>query len=337
MTTIQNLKDRILNRYLIYKHINPFTKKNINRVAGYDNTICLFTQPRGGSTWLAEILLNIPGSCLIDEPLWRGLYKSIDALPNYRDRKVPRLSDLNFYFYQPIPPDSDWPEAKEIFEEILGGRVPSLGLYRENNFSNLKNSNIYIIKFNFGHLLMQWMCKNFNFKALAMIRHPCAVIASQVKSNGFKNLSVPEIWSWPDFRYNELYLKNDHFFKMARNREEILAVQWAIQTQEVISAARQFKFHTLFYENLVNEYESEVTRIFDYLDIQADIHGLTNQRYKPSKSTFTGREKSILKKDQLSDWKVDLSVKTQQQILGLIKEMGIDLYDENIMPLKDIK
>jgi hypothetical protein len=246
------------------------------------------------------------------------------------------LSELNFYFNQPIPPDAEWREAKEIFGEILAGRVPSLGLYRENRFSRLQNSDLHIVKFNFGHFLIGWMFKNFDFKAIAMIRHPCAVIASQLSSKGFRNLEIPEQWDWPSFKYNEYYKQYGQFYKNVNTREEMLAFLWALQTKEVVSAAKMFNLNTVFYENLVINYDSEVSRLIKSLGLNVDFERLKKQQYHPSKSTFSGREEKILRQEQLNEWQSKMSHKSQDRIIGIVKEIGIDLYNMNIMPSNEI-
>ena len=100
---IGKIISKVNDRQTLFRYIYPFVKENNDRTITQDNTLCLFCQARGGSTWLAEILLNIPKSILIDEPLWRGKMVAPFIAPNYFDRKVVEVADLNFFFNQHIP------------------------------------------------------------------------------------------------------------------------------------------------------------------------------------------------------------------------------------------
>jgi len=62
----------------------------------------LFADPRGGSTWLGQLLQDRPTSALIDEPLWRGFYKSDGSMPSKSSGKLDELKELEFYYYQHI-------------------------------------------------------------------------------------------------------------------------------------------------------------------------------------------------------------------------------------------
>lgn len=77
------------------------------------NTIVIAGEPRGGTTWLYEILLNsIPFSFGIWEPL--ALYRNV------------RLKELNFSWRQYIDPKHEWKEAEALFKDILTGRNMNL-------------------------------------------------------------------------------------------------------------------------------------------------------------------------------------------------------------------
>ena len=189
---IENKISKIHDRLILYRYIFPFIKKNKERIISPQNTLCLFCQPRGGSTWLAEIFLHIPNSVLIDEPLWRGKVTMPFSKPDYYSRKVPQISVLNFFYNQYIPEDVNWAEAQTLFENILSGRAASVGLYNEQNLKRLRKGDYYITKFCYANLLMPWLIDRFNFNAILMTRHPCAVVASQLKYPAWKGINLEE-------------------------------------------------------------------------------------------------------------------------------------------------
>ena len=114
ITQVENIFSKIHDRITLFRHIIPFIRKNERRIISPQNTLCLFCQPRGGSTWLAEIFLHISNSILIDEPLWRGKVKVPFKKPDFHTRKVPQISDLKFFYNQHIPEEVDWPEARLV-------------------------------------------------------------------------------------------------------------------------------------------------------------------------------------------------------------------------------
>jgi len=90
-------------------------KKNYFEVAGnvvrrwntFDsgNAILLFSDPRGGSTWLTEILMKAINPAVIWEPLSPGINSE--------------FKKLGFPPRQFIPEEDEWPEAKEAFQELF--------------------------------------------------------------------------------------------------------------------------------------------------------------------------------------------------------------------------
>lgn len=83
---------RVYNRLIYYSYILPFARRNEStHIINPKNTILIFSNPRGGSTWLAEILNSIPSLAI--EPLKLG--------------KLKEFNKLNFCRYQPIPENAN--------------------------------------------------------------------------------------------------------------------------------------------------------------------------------------------------------------------------------------
>ena len=94
-----SILEKIAIRFKIWRYLNPFIRSRLKSGnTCSDNNIYLFTLPRSGSTWLAELLLNIQDSYLIDEPLWSGnIGSEIGAAA-----RCDEVRKLGFYFIQPI-------------------------------------------------------------------------------------------------------------------------------------------------------------------------------------------------------------------------------------------
>ena len=329
----KHIPSKVKNRYKLYKYINPFVEERLRE--GFDispkNTIAIFAHPRGGSTWLAEILLKIRNSLLIDEPLWRGSMVTTNSFPDDYDKKVPEAVRLGFYYNQPIPRNAESAEAKRMLESILKGQVPSLGLYEENDLRKLKNGQVHIVKFCYGLLLMDWFVNNFNVNSILLVRHPCAVVASQMARPAWKNIQIEKHWEIPDCRFRESYLDYKGIFEKADTLEKYLAAFWAFSLKDLLGKENNKSWATISYEGLIVNYEQELKRLFSRLPFAPPAQAF-DQLNIPSKSAYDAHQGLIGTPGQLTKWKDRLNKRQVDQILGTVREFGVEGYTANPEP-----
>ena len=314
---IGKIFSKINDRLILLRHIYPFVKKNERRLISPNNTLCLFCQPRGGSTWLAEILLNISNSVLIDEPLWRGRVVAPFTKSEYFTRKVSQISELNFFYNQYIPENADWPEAKNAFENILAGRAVSIGLYDEQNLRKLKHGSYYITKFNYANLLMPWLIDQFSFSSILLTRHPCAVIASQLKLPSWRDIDPSQAESSEEFPYSDFYFSALERIGTIDSKEKYLASIWALGFKHTaMHPENGKKWLTVSYEGLLNDNQYELKRINERFSL--NLLSLDIDHKKPSKSTKNHSLPYLRNNEQLSSWKKELSSKQVNIILNQV-------------------
>src|SRR5690606_8614167 len=106
--------------------------------------------PRGGTTWLAQLLNQLPGSALIWEPLAVSEVREVNA--------------LNFQWRQFIPQNESWPEARALMERILSGRLLSPYLCQQTTPGQFRHASHLLIKFCRANQLLPWLTKQFNFE-----------------------------------------------------------------------------------------------------------------------------------------------------------------------------
>lgn len=320
------LLNRFKDRYLLWKYTYPFNRRNQNRRPTKENTICLFSFPRSGSTWMSEILLNISNSCLFDEPFLRNKIRSIEYMPDHTLQKFNEIKDLDFYFFQPIPVEANWPEAQKVIEKLFHGQVVSLGLYDDYGLWRLNKVSSFIIKMNYASLMASWMQSNFECSSIALVRNPLAVLASSIRHEWISLLKVNKKEYFPNFRYNEVFQKyHETYNKYVKSREDLLMFLWAINMKEGILKMNAENSLFVFYEDLLMDYDSEMLRIFDYLKkpIPAEV---LQKRFVPSKSSKEYAIENIPSEKQLNQWKTVLNkdqIKSAQKIL---MEFEIDFY-----------
>lgn len=328
---IDQIFSKIHNRLVLYRHVFPFVKRNKDRVITRENTICLFCHPRGGSTWLAELLLHLPGSTLIDEPLWRGNITEPFGMPDAHARKVPAISELGFFYYQYIPESATWPEARQTFSEILAGRVPSSGLYEEQGWHRLRYNNLHIVKFCYGNMLMPWLMKQFDVRAILLTRHPCAVVGSQLQHPSWRDIRIHDHLKVADFPYNEPYRLALEKIGKITSRETYLACIWALNFKHTaMHPDNNRRWLTVSYERLLTNYEAEIQRISRYVGV--DLSTMEINYQKPSRSGSQNSGSPIDPEIRLMSWKTTLNEDQIMEILRVLEVFEIDIYGRHPEP-----
>ncbi len=331
---VNNILNTIYKFYLETFYIKPFVKNNEKRILNTENTIIIASHPRGGSAWLSEILLNIHGSILIDEPLWRGFYKSIDYMPSIQEGKIKQFSQLGFYFDQPIPVDAKWKDATKFMESILKGCFINYDLYEKNKPGSLKVGDIYITKFCYAHLLLPWLLKQFPLKSIVLFRHPCAVVSSQLKHIGFDKIPGNPSGTLPVFEYDAIYRAYSNVWKTISSKEEYLAAIWSVKTKYLHEFSRKNKqILPVFYEDLLINFNEEIDRITNFTGhiLQDSVYGYYK---KPSSSALKNRSHEFGAK-QLTKWKKTLTENQANKILKIVEKFEIDLYNGDFLPHKN--
>ncbi len=289
----------------------------------------LACHPRGGSTWLSEIMLHLQNSVLIDEPLWRGHYQSVNYMPTAKEGKLKSLSKLGFYFDQPIPCEAKWDEAREILEKTMKGEYWHYDLYNKNNILSRKKADIYITKFCYAHLMLPWIHQQFNLKSIVMHRHPCAVIASQLQHAAFQKIVKNPAGALPHFRYNDLYERYQPIWKKLDNPESFLAAIWAIKTKYITEQPPpQMDCLTLYYEDLIVDFANQIEKINLHFQIKLP-ESIYQQKEKPNTSTQT---QALNGEQQLVKWKSILSNRQINSIMWVVDAFDVPIYGPELMP-----
>lgn len=327
---LQEINNRLTNRHLLHKYLQPFCREQLkNRRYTAANTVALFAQPRSGSTWLAEILQAIPRSIILNEPLWRSPLNTCGALPAPSAGRVDEVRKLNFYFNQPIPEPAGWPAAESFFDKLLKGGVCKLGLYDLNDFKQLKPAQNFIVKFCYGHLLFHWFLARFNVQPIVLIRHPCAVVSSQLRHYAWKSVHRAPFFQIPGFRYHEYFLQYEEVLKHIHTAEGVLAAIWAINTKAIEEPHQHNRpWHTLVYEKLLLHKEEEIPALFHWIN-QVPPPGIYKRSEQLSSTSSEISKRTLGKPDHsihLNKWKKDLNQRQIANIMHIVKDIGVDYY-----------
>lgn len=273
--TKDNIKDRMWKVTQIFSKFEP------------TENIIIFSDPRGGSTWITEMIMELPKTTVLWEPLHLGA--------------VEHFNKLNFGWRQYIPEDVNWQEAKEAFDEVLRGKVLTHWTCKMTTPYKLLSSDCMIVKFVRANAMIPWLTKTFTFKfaPVLLLRHPFAVAASQMNYGAWDyDYSGFQI---PDCPYNDIYKEHTEFLSTLHSKAESLVASWCITNRIPLKNKRNnIDWITIYYEDLIMNPEQEMERLFNAWKIEMP-DGVMAAMRRPSSTTKDATfEKSI--EQQLSKW-----------------------------------
>lgn len=279
----------------------------------------IFSDPRGGSTWLMEIIKTITKEPVIWEPFQLG-------------KKAHPFKKINFGWRQHIPEDAEWKEAKELFDKLFSGKILADNILNKSTFSEVMKSKSLLFKICRGSDFLIWLSKNyyFNYKPIYLIRHPFAVVSSQLR-HGSWNYPFTKL-NIPNTPYNDKYKKHRPFLETLRTKEEALVAEWCLANYDPLNHKdNNKKWLTINYEELIMNPEKTINRILASWGIEYDLSLID---FKKNSST-TKDDSPDLVIERLYNWQNQLN-KTQLENMGKVLDyFKIDIYSkENPLPEK---
>ena len=231
----------------------------------YRNSILVTSSGRSGSTWLAEIVN------------YKNEYRMIFE-PFRRDRS-PIAKDIRFGLYLD-PAMGSAPQASAI-EAILRGRVRTPWSEQRNR----RLARRRIIKDIRTTNLVPWITANFPALPIVyLVRHPFAVARSWARLG------------WRDFTH-EFTSQHSLMERLSHLRPVIdetiddgsvfdrHVLRWCLENHLPVHDLASDEVHLVFYEDLVRDPASEVSRLFAYLHKEFEPRVL-ERLAEPSATTF---------------------------------------------------
>ncbi|MGF1480889.1 MAG: hypothetical protein ACFB4I_15620 [Cyanophyceae cyanobacterium] len=311
---------------------NPFLQiwGRINaRCYDIDNTLIVASSGRGGSTWLAEIVGTLPGYPILYEPL--NLKRNPDCLKYFSYSSYPQNVESNSLQNAYL---------RQIFTGAnLSARLVLLSHFKPEQYLNFKG---FIVKFIGLNLRLYPTLKQFPLRTLFMVRHPCAVVASQLRSPHWSWAHTLDWKHWEDHDSSllglllecpTLFMEYPHLKEVQqrlRTPEEGLAFVWAVQNYLPLNQPKPHPWCLTTYEKLVVEGEQEIARLFQYLGKPVPAQAYQHLKI-PSSSTETSSNLAS-GINPLSGWKNKLDHCQIDNILNIVRQVGINFYSDNLEP-----
>lgn len=304
-----------------------------NKKFDIKDVILIAGAPRSGTTWLMDIMMTIPDYTSLFEPtnpFW-----------------FPESLKVGFKSRTYFPVDKNWMEGEDYLQKIFTGkivsRVPNYQLNLEVIMRRLLGHKLIIKAVRLNRML-PWITKRFEFRGVFfIIRHPCAVISSQLKTGiyGYNLPSPPfsdicpnldnilEEASMIDGLDSSLLNK----LRKINTKEEILAATWCLDNYVPLSYKKPHPWTMVVYEKLAKEGEREIGRYFNEIG-EKKIPPLAIKHSKRASSLALKDEAKNVSQAgiQLSKWKKSLSEKQIERILRIVADFGLDFYSNDAEP-----
>ena len=209
---------------------------------------------------------------------------------------------------------SNWPEGEAFLRRVFSGRVINKWTVGQMSVRDVRAKRM-IVKLVRANRLLPWICRSFQIAPpVLLIRHPCAVVASQLKYhwNCSQRPEVPQ--------HLEKYPLLKSALAKMQEPEEFLAADWALDQLVALNQPRPHPWITLTYEELLLRPKPALAKIAKNWNVEIDMDLAMSRLRRPSSTVSKSGIRGI------NGWKKDLSDKQVSRILGVATEFGLGFY-----------
>jgi len=293
-----------------------------------ENTIVVAGAPRSGTTWLAELLRELPKYKFLNEPLFL--------------RNNPVAREAGFEWRTHLSPEEENATAQAFLEDVLSGHVSRGPLWHYKTSSSTGRlfehalSSKLVVKFCRAGRLLHWMLRRFEVRGtVVIIRHPCAVLASQLEHGG---------WSLDQLDHDVDSEKalgqmsdrvRDRFAEVLEGistRLEMMAARWCLDyyIPLIEYADRGSPWILVPYERLVLDGEGEMDRVLSALG--AEMTDAVRDQLAAASAYASSDLARTDGEQQLAKWRSRLSEEQIERVLDIVSAFELDFYTEELEP-----
>lgn len=274
-----------------------------------ENAIVISSEPRSGSTWLAEILHFKIKNSVIN---WEPLHLSEGVVPK----------SLN-YGWQPFIPGNSINKDYSLFlEKVFRGKLATDYTLILTGVREVIAAKYVITKLVRANLLLPFIIKNFpEVKPIFLLRHPVPTCISQLKN--FQKIKEEELWQKaikPVYGYSEI-MNNDllkghlkYIDSLNSYIEKKISI-WCVFNKHNLQQLDDNEAIRVYYEELIINPEKETLKIINALGKNGIF--LNNEKFnfsKPSSSDFSTsfkRNPKLQLEKEFNTWDQDKWLKIQ--------------------------
>jgi len=256
--------------------------------------------PRSGTSWLGQIFDSSPSTKFKLEPLFSYRFKDYVGLSSTKEEWE--------IFFDEVYKTED--EFMDQIERKINGKYP-----RFNKKDN--NPSFLIMKYTRYHNLTNRLLELFsNIKIVHIVRNPCGMINSWLKSKGEfpSNANPLEEWKSAQCRKTapeEFWGFND----------------WVSLTQMYIELQAKYpnNVKVISYDELVLNPIDIIKETFSFTGIE--LTGQTIEFLQASQSTHDSDQYAVFKNKNVKDsWKHELDINIRSEIIEAVRQLNLEKY-----------
>lgn len=286
-------------------------KMTANRAYDPGQTIVICGSPRSGTTWLAETLNSIPRSAILFEPEHVG------------EVQEARAAGLKWHTYKDR--GELWPEGERFFRQVLSGKVLSAWTTSLVPLHRAFRPERWIVKLVDANFFLGWLATTIRSRRpILLLRHPCAVVASQM-DRGWGHTRAPRLE-----RFFANFPELSGVLDGLTDPWEFTAAFWCMQTFAPLALPQPFPFHVVFYESLVFDLERTLQPVFDDWGLKLP-ESLATRAREISQTTGQNRKMST-PESGTSRWQQAMTRETRSKVLDVVRRFGLDFYNDDAVP-----
>lgn len=273
-------------------------------------TVLLTGSPRSGTTWAGDLLTASRSACLVNEPLHPKLWRA-------------RRAGLGWRPY--ADPDAPWPEGRRCFDALFRGKGLSVKLLLRNRL-NPWPCRYLVLKAVRATRLLPWLQRRYALRGwLLLVRHPCAVVSSQMLNFRLTGLTWEDDLSYVRRRLPEIL----DYVRGLRTEEERRTLAWSLDQHAALTGARADLTRIVRYERLVAYGPEELRDLLGSLGLPtpgADEtrSALRRNSRQASASSLDHARASI--GERVGVWTERLEPGQVDRILAVVEALGIRGY-----------
>lgn len=268
-----------------------------------NESIIIFSEARGGSTWLMEMLNDI-----LDVSInWEPLYVDGGVVPK----------EFRFGWRPYIPKEDTSSGYFTLFKNIQEFRIHTGWTTSRLKISKLFKSKQVLVKYVRANMLIPYLLKNFNYKhaPILLLRHPVDSCLSHMKAfkksvNNSVGLEVPNCIN------NDRYLKDQEYINGLESEFEVGIAKWCLDNCNTLNQLEHLNnVHVIYYSDLLRAPKQVIAEYLKQNGLRQYLERLNKVNFRQVSSTdFVGEYRDDMDEQLFKNFnKLDEATKTKIQ------------------------
>ena len=302
---------------------------------GTKKTVIIAGSGRSGTTWVQDSIASANNLQTIFEPLHPI---GVTAARGFANKYYPvgvENSDLESFMRQVLSGTyrSLWmnyrirPDRFNIFRVGVSQAVYNVRKFAQHYRKyQVKGQDGLAVKFIRANLMLPWLVHQYDVRALFVVRHPCAVIASRLKLGGKDWVSSLELDRYRSDHGVSRLILDEFGIDIAESFSPIaaLACVWCIENLLPVQWAKDAGYRVTAYERLLSEPEQEWKHVIGELGLS---HVPDNAlRETPSQQVSAEMRGRTFSGSHLGKWRQTLTADQLNEIASVLGRFSCSIY-----------